>query len=125
MNRALLAATTAALLAACQGVPIDLAPHTVTDRSQIDAHKGQRISAEASGFQALLLIPVGINDRHQRAFDQLKKVAGDRALADVTVTESWRWGFIGTVHTTRIDATAYPRKAREPAKTEAAHPPSR
>lgn len=106
----------AGLLAACQGVPIDFTGSTATDRAQIDPYKGQRLSAEASGFQLLLFIPVNINDRHKRAFDQLRREAGDRVLADVTITESWHWAFVGTVYTTRIDATAYPRQAPPPAR---------
>lgn len=112
----LLVIAAAGLVVACQGVPVNYTGHTVTDRSQIDPYKGQRISAEASGFQLLLLIPYNINDRHQRAYAQLRKVAGDRLLTDIAITESWQWAFVGTVYTTRIDATAYPRKAAEPAK---------
>jgi hypothetical protein len=110
------AVAAAVFLVACQGLPVDFTGYTVTDRSQIDPYKGQRLTAEASGFQLLLFIPFNINDRHQRAFEQLRREAGNRLLADVTVTESWQWAFVGTVYTTRIDATAYPRKAAEPAK---------
>jgi hypothetical protein len=100
------------LLAACQGMPVDLTGSTVSDRSQVDLDKGQRLSAEASGFQLALFIPIQSNDRQKRAFDTLRQQAGDRLLADITVTESWHWAFVGTVYTTRIDATAYPRKAQ-------------
>ncbi len=106
----------AGLLASCQGVPINFSGATVTDRSQIEASKGQRVSAEASGFQLLLFFPININDRQRRAFDQLRQQAGDRLLTDIAVTESWTWAYVGTMHTTRIDATAYPRKTAEPAK---------
>jgi len=106
----------AGLLAACQGVPVNFAGSAVTDRNQIDPYKGQRISAEASGLQVMVFFPFSVNDRQQRAFADLRKQAGDRLLADIAVTETWRWAFIGTLYTTRIDATAYPRKAAEPAK---------
>lgn len=106
----------AGLLAACQGVPVNFAGSTVTDRSQVDAQQGQRISAEASGLQVMVLLPFNVNDRQQRAFADLRKRAGERLLADIVVTETWRWVFIGTLYTTRIDATAYPRMAAEPAK---------
>ncbi|MBL0729278.1 hypothetical protein [Piscinibacter sp. HJYY11] len=106
----------ASLLAACQGVPVDFSGSTVTDRTQIDPYKGQRISAEASGMQVALFLPINVNDRQQRAFADLRRQAGDRLLTDIVVTETWRWAFIGTVYTTRLDATAYPRKPAEPAK---------
>jgi hypothetical protein len=116
MTRRLLPMAMAATLAACQGVPVNMAGTTVTDRAQFDPYAGQRISAEASGLQLLLFIPISVNDRQQRAFEQLRRAAGDRVLGDVTVTESWQWAFVGTVYTTRIDAIAYPRKAANPAK---------
>lgn len=99
------------LLAGCQGLPLDLSKRGVTDRAQIDPYKGRRIAAEATGFQLLLLIPIAINGRYQTAYNDLLRQAGDDLLSDVTVTESWQWGFVGTLHTTRIEATAYPRKA--------------
>lgn len=106
----------ATLLTACQGVPVNFAGSTVTDRSQIDPYKGQRVSAEASGFQLLVLIPIHINDRQKRAFEQLQREAGDRLLTDIAITETWQWAFVGTVYTTRLDATAYPRKAPDAAR---------
>lgn len=116
MKRWFLAWAAVLLLTACQGVPVNFSGSAVTDRAQIDPYQGQRISAEASGFQLLVLIPININNRQQRAFEQLRKVAGDRLLTDIAITESWQWGFVGTVYTTRIDATAYPRQAPAPAK---------
>jgi hypothetical protein len=107
-----------ALLAGCQGLPLDLSKRTVTDRAQIDAYKGRRIASEASGFQLLLFIPIAINGRYQTAYNDLLRQAGDDLLSDVTVTESWQWGFVGTLHTTRIEATAYPRKAPAPASDD-------
>ncbi len=106
---ALLAA--AALAAGCQGVPMDLSGVTPTDRAQIDPYGGQQLTAEASGFQLVLFIPLGVNDRHKRALDDLRRQAGNRLLGQVTVTESWTYAFIGTVYTTRVQAMAYPRKA--------------
>lgn len=100
-----------ALLAGCQGLPLDLSKRSVTDRAQVDSYKGRRIAGEASGFQLLLLIPIAVNGRYQNAYNELLRQAGDDLLSDVTVTESWQWGFVGTLYTTRIEATAYPRKA--------------
>ncbi|WOB08194.1 hypothetical protein [Piscinibacter gummiphilus] len=103
-----------ALLVGCQGMPLDLSKRTVTDRAQIDAYKGRRIVGEATGFQLLLFIPIAINNRYQTAYNDLLRQAGDDLLSDVTVTESWQWAAVGTLYTTRIEATAYPRKAPAP-----------
>lgn len=100
-----------ALLAGCQGVPLDLSKRTVTDRAQVDAYKGRRISGEATGFQLFLFIPIAINGRYQNAYQNLLQQAGDDLLSDITVTESWQWALVGTMYTTKIEATAYPRKA--------------
>lgn len=105
------------VLAGCQGMPVDLSKQTVTDRSQIDPYKGRRISAEATGFQLLLFIPIAINGRYTNAYENLLQQAGGDLLSDITVTESWQWGFVGTMYTTKIEATAYPRKTATPAAT--------
>lgn len=106
------------LLSGCQGVPIDLAKRAASDRSQIDPQKGRRISGEATGFQLLLLIPIAINGRYRNAYENLLREAGDDLISDITVTESWQWAFVGTLYTTKIEATAYPRKgAAAPATT--------
>ncbi|HEY0821046.1 MAG TPA: hypothetical protein VGD46_19830 [Rhizobacter sp.] len=106
------------LLGGCQGVPLDLSPRTVAERSQVDLTKGRRVSGEASGFQLMLFIPIAINSRYRNAYDELLKQAGDDLLADVTVIESWQWAFVGTVYTTRIEATAYPRLPAPPAAAD-------
>jgi hypothetical protein len=106
-----LALAAALLLSACAGVPAQFAPATVTDRSQVDLTQGRKISATSSGMQLLFLIPIGVNARHATAYKELVKEAGDGLLADVTVTEGWRYAFVGTVYTTTMEATVYPRVA--------------
>jgi len=108
-HRVAAALAIAAALAGCAGVPANFAPRAVTDRAQVDLTKGERLTAKASGFQLLLFIPIGINGRHAAAWQALLDQAGDRALSDITITESWQYGFVGTQYTTTIEATAYPR----------------
>jgi hypothetical protein len=97
----------ASLLAGCAGTPVKIA--SVQDRAQVDLTKGRQISASASGFQLLLLIPIAINGRHEAAYRDLLAQAGDSVLADVRITESWRYAFVGTIYTTTMEATAYPK----------------
>jgi predicted small secreted protein len=106
---ALLAAS--AVLAGCAGTPVNFAGRSVTDRSQIDPAQGRKIMAKASGFQLLLLIPIKVNGRQQEAYQALLEQAGDSMLSDITITESWSYAFVGTVYTTTIEATAYPKPA--------------
>ena len=73
--------------------------------------KGRTITAEAGGFQLLLVIPININDRHERALTLLKSKANGDYITDIRIKESWTYAFIGTIYTTTITATAYPKKA--------------
>ncbi len=92
----------------CSSGPIKLSG--VTNTQSVDTAKGRQISASASGFQLLLLIPININSRHERAFESLKSQAGGDQIADIKIRESWAYAFVGTVYTTTIEATAFPRK---------------
>ena len=99
------------LIAGCVGKPISVG--TVDpkfDNANIDITTGRSISASASGFQLLLLIPISINDRHERAYEILRGQAGNDYITDVKIKESWTYAFVGTVYTTTIEATAYPRQ---------------
>ena len=72
--------------------------------------EGRTISGEASGFQLLLFIPISVNDRHDQAYNILKGQANGDYITDIKVTESWTYAFVGTIYTTKITATAYPKK---------------
>jgi len=99
------------LLSGCAGKPIHLgATNQHVDLETVDLEKGRDLSATASGFQLLLLIPININDRHDRAFQQLRGQAGNDYITDIKIQESWAWGFVGTIYKTTIVAKAYPKK---------------
>lgn len=108
-TKGLAALAASAVLAGCAGVPVNFSERSVTDRAQVESKQGRKISAKASGFQLLLLIPIAVNGRQSNAYEALLKEAGDSVLTDITVTESWTYAFVGTIYTTTIEATAYPR----------------
>lgn len=55
----------------------------------------------------LLLIPLGLNERLQGAYNQaLASVPNARALVDVTLQERWFWWGLGTVRCTTISGVA-------------------
>lgn len=96
------------MILGCSGTPI----HVESVQPKLyenSKDKGKEISATASGFQLLLFIPIEINDRHKRAYDLLKAQANDGYITDVKVQESWSYAFVGTVYTTTITATVYPK----------------
>lgn len=92
----------------CSGKPVtfnSIDPKLYADKKS----KGRTISGKSSGFQLLLFIPIGVNDRHKQAYDVLKGQANGDIITDIKVTESWTYAFVGTVYTTKFTATAYPR----------------
>ncbi len=98
----------AVYLTGCSGKPVtfnSVDPKLYADKKS----EGRTISGEASGLQLLLFIPVGVNDRHQNAYNALKAQANGDIITDIKVTESWTYAFIGTVYKTKFTATAYPR----------------
>jgi hypothetical protein len=99
------------LLAACSGSPIKTGDaNQQIDTARVDFSKGRKISASASGFQLLLLIPININDRHERAFQALLGQAGGDYVTDIKIGESWTYALVGTVYKTTIEAMAYPQR---------------
>jgi len=98
-------------LAGCTGTAVQVGtPAERVDLSAIDFSKGRKVTGAASGFQLLLLIPISLNSRHDRAYTALLAQAGGDYVTDIAVTESWAWGFVGTVYTTTIEGMAYPEK---------------
>lgn len=103
--RTLLVGTTmASLLSACAGIPITM-QNRVTGATV--SGTGRPISAEACGFQLLLFIPIGINDRLARAYGLLQAYAAGDPITNVEVQESWTYyGLVGTQYCTQLHATA-------------------
>jgi hypothetical protein len=100
-----------AFIAGCAGTPIRFGGnHPNFDKANVDFSKGREIVASASGFQLLLVIPIGINSRHEEAYKMLRLNAGNDYITDVKIEESWSYAFIGTVYTTTIRAVVYPHK---------------
>ena len=98
------------LCTVCFGTRISFPHYDSQELSQYDMTKGRPIFAEESGFQLLLFIPIGVNTRHEKAYQNLKMIARDDYIADIKVKESWTYAFVGTIYTTRLEATAYPKK---------------
>jgi hypothetical protein len=98
----------------CAGTPIKFGGNDHDpnfDRTNVDYTKGREITASASGFQLLLIIPININNRHEQAYQQLREMAGRDYITYIKIEESWTYAFVGTIYTTAITAMAYPHKA--------------
>lgn len=105
-----------ALTTACTGEKIRIDP--VPNPAEVDRTRGRKISATVKGFQFFLVLPLNINTRHEKAYRELVRQAGDDVIAEVTIKESWAYGVIGTAYTTTIEAMAYPRKQRAQLRME-------
>ena len=93
--------------AGCAGKAVQI--ESIADQAY-DASKGREVEISASGLQLLLLIPIMINSRQARAYQALCNMAGaDHVITNVRVQESWKYAFVGTVYTTTMRATLYPK----------------
>jgi hypothetical protein len=95
-------------LCGCAGTPVTLKSVSAKD---IDKTIARPISGEACGFELFMLIPIRTNSRLERAFEELQKNARNDIIADVTIEETWRYGFVGTKYCTILEAKAYQRPA--------------
>ena len=107
LSRCLMVALCLAVLSACSSTPVKI--NEEVDRADIDMTKGRQIRAQAAGFQLFLVIPISVNSRQARAWEQLKQYAGTDYISDVRITERWTYGYVGTAYTTIIEAIAYPK----------------
>lgn len=93
----------AAILTACAGAPVNLGPHPYAPPP---AGNVRQVQAKACGFQLLLLIPIAINDRQERAYNTVLAQAGGDYVTDVAWKDEWFYGLVGTGYCTTITATA-------------------
>lgn len=80
------------LVAACSGPYTAIAPR-VPDSAEL----GPRTSGSACGLVLLNVIPIGVNDRAERAYRRALEPTKANALADVSVVDSWYYILIGEV----------------------------
>lgn len=86
--------------------------------SPVDFTRPREISSEACGFQLLLVIPVSINDRYQRAYNTLTNAAYMDYMTNVRIEETWTYCLVGTMYCTKMYATAYPRMKAAPVQPD-------
>jgi len=92
------------LLAACSSGPVRLHDNT---SANIDLSQSRPISSRGCGFQLLLVIPISVNSRLERAYDSLARQADGWVIGDIQIQESWWYGYVGTIYCTHIKARAY------------------
>ena len=92
----------AATVCACEGTPVRFE----TSKAAGLPTQPRLLQAKACGFQLLLFIPIGVNNRQWRAYLAVQQQAFGRPLVDVQVLEEWTYAFVGTQYCTTVIAKA-------------------
>jgi hypothetical protein len=102
MRRALLWLVLTLAVSACSSEQVNVAPtppaHYVVTREG---------DGRACGLNLFVYIPIGTNDRTERAYQRALEDAQATGLMDTEVTDSWRYVFIGDLFCTAIHGTGY------------------
>ena len=95
----------AAILAisGCAGTPVALGSKV---SGGIPVGEERVITGMGCGFQLLLFIPIAVNGRMAQAYSELEAKAGGDFITDVSVEETWGYGFVGTTYCTVLKAKA-------------------
>lgn len=105
--------TFAALLVGCASGFTTIAPKPPEKYERLGHATGKASGSLGILGTAYYFIPMGLNSRVERAYDEaLKSVPRATALIDVTYDESWYWWLIGTARTVTISGEAI-REVRE------------
>jgi len=67
-------------------------------------------AGEAMGIMLFGFIPIGQNERFERAYAQAVESKGGNALVDPVISEDWFWGFILNGYVTKISGTVVKTK---------------
>ncbi len=88
----------------CTSQPLKIASfqNKVPDKDYQVLGQGE---GEAVGIMLFNLIPIGQNDRFERAYDEAVKSKGGTGLIDPVISEKWFWGFILNGYATKISGT--------------------
>ena len=91
-------------LAGCQGMPVKFP----TPLKQVEG-KDYKVLGESEGsskgIMLFQVIPIGQNDRFQKAYDEaVQKLGGDR-LINLTIEERWFWAWVLNGYTFTVKGT--------------------
>ena len=91
----------------CSSHDVTIAPKQPQHYTLLGKAKGSASGSIGIGPTQLNLIPMGLNSRVQRAYDNaLKSVPGATGLINVTYQEDWFWWVIGSNKTVTITGDA-------------------
>jgi hypothetical protein len=104
MKKVILLILIGCLAFGCSSIPLRIPslPNKVPDKDYQILGQGE---GEAVGIMLFNLIPIGQNDRFERAYDQAIQSKGGNRLIDPVISETWFWGFILNGYATKITGT--------------------
>jgi len=87
---------------ACTGPQIKIAPQPPAEYRTTTIGHGS-----ACGFNLFGVIPIAVNGRAQRAYDEALQTTGGMGLLDVKVTERWYYAVFGNIYCTDIEGLGF------------------
>ena len=91
----------------CSSGFVSIAPTPPPKYEKLGLVKGQGTGMMGFISTAYNFVPIGLNGRVERAYDEaLKSVPGATGLIDVSLQETWIWLVIGTLRTVEIQGQA-------------------
>ena len=111
MKRKIIATTFTALsllvLSGCSSKEVTIENKQPVKYEVLGKAKGNGNGSLAALATAYYFIPLGLNDRTQRAYvDAISSVPGATGLINVTYSEDWFWWVIGTNRTVTVTGDA-------------------
>ncbi len=91
----------------CTSVPTTIAPKPPEKYEKLGPAKGKASGSLGIIATAYYFIPMGLNSRVERAYNNaLKSVPGATSLINVSYEESWTWWLIGEARNVTISGEA-------------------
>lgn len=95
------------LLSGCSSNNVTIAPAQPQNYEIVGKAKGSGSGSLGLIATAYNFVPLGLNDRTQRAYDDaIKSVPGATGLINVTYQEDWFWWVLGTSRNVTIKGDA-------------------
>lgn len=101
------AIATTTLLTACMSDYYRVAPRPPARYTKLGPAEGTACGSMLLLWVSTSFIPVGLNDRTERAYrNAVESVPGAKALVNVNMEHSWYWWVIGTFHCVTVKGEA-------------------
>ena len=97
----------ALIIGGCASGPVMISPAPPAKFERLGQATGTGTGSLGILGTAYYFIPMGLNGRVQRAYDEaVSSVPGATGLVDVTIKENWYWWLIGTARTVTVTGEA-------------------